>query len=406
MLSLRLNARVIAAMNTASLAEELRYLGAPQEPGILRHGDVAGLALERLGPPERDALRQAVHDTPGVASHLVAPQEPETGGRVLLIATRSALKEMAALLERPRLGQAALAAEIRQALDHYDRRRFDLRLKGRRLTVGPRPALMGVVNVTPDSFSDGGRHFDRGEAIAHGCRLAEEGADIIDVGGESTRPRSDPVSEDEELSRVLPVIEGLASRTGTAISIDTRRARVAREAVGAGASLINDVTALQGDPAMAGVAAETGAGVALMHMLGEPKTMQDNPRYDHLMADICRRLRRGIEAARAAGVPEDALLVDPGIGFGKTLVHNVAILAQLGQLRTLGRPILIGVSRKRFIGQLTGVETPAERTYGTAAACALAVAAGALVLRVHDVGPMRQAVAVASAIVQAGEEAP
>ena len=406
MLSLRLNARVIAAMNTTPLADELRYLGAPQEQSILWRGDLLGLALERLDPPEHDALGQAVHEAPGVAAHPAAPQGPETAGKVLLIATRRALREMAALLEQPRLGQAAMAAEIRRALDNYDRRHFEIRLGSRRLAVGPRPALMGVVNVTPDSFSDGGRHFDRREAIAHGCRLAEEGADIIDVGGESTRPQSDPVSQEEELARVLPVIEGLASRTRAAISIDTRHARVAREAVAAGASLINDVTGLQGDRDMAGVAAETGAGVALMHMLGEPKTMQDNPRYDHLMADICRHLRRGVEAALAAGVPEDALLVDPGIGFGKTLEHNVAILAELRQLRTLGRPILIGVSRKRFIGQLTGVETPAERTYGTAAACALAVAAGALVLRVHDVGPMRQAVAVASAIVQAGEEAP
>ena len=404
----RLNARVIAAMNTTPLAEALRYLGGRRgdEQHILWRGDVLGLALEKLAQPAREALGQAAHETPGIAAHLTASPGRAAEGSVLLLAPRQALREMARNLAGPRFGQEETAAEIRQALDNYDRRHFEIRLGARRLAVGPRPALMGVVNVTPDSFSDPGRHFDRAEAIDHGCRLADEGAEIIDVGGESTRPGSHPVSEEEELARVLPVIEGLASRAGAAISIDTRHARVAREAVRAGASLINDVTGLQGDPDMAAVAAETGAGVALMHMLGEPKTMQENPRYDHLMADICRHLRRGIETALAAGVPEDGLLVDPGIGFGKTLEHNLAILAGLGQLRTLGRPILVGVSRKRFIGRLTGVETPAERTYGTAAACALAVAAGALVLRVHDVAPMRQALAVASAIAHAGEEAP
>ena len=404
----RLNARVIAAMNTTPLAEALRYLGGRRgdEQHILWRGDVLGLALEKLAQPAREALGQAAHETPGIAAHLTASPGRAAEGSVLLLAPRQALREMARNLAGPRFGQEETAAEIRQALDNYDRRHFEIRLGARRLAVGPRPALMGVVNVTPDSFSDPGRHFDRAEAIDHGCRLADEGAEIIDVGGESTRPGSLPVSEEEELARVLPVIEGLASRAGAAISIDTRHARVAREAVRAGASLINDVTGLQGDPDMAAVAAETGAGVALMHMLGEPKTMQENPRYDHLMADICRHLRRGIETALAAGAAEDGLLVDPGIGFGKTLEHNLAILAGLGQLRTLGRPILVGVSRKRFIGRLTGVETPAERTYGTAAACALAVAAGALVLRVHDVAPMRQALAVASAIAHAGEEAP
>jgi len=405
-LSLRLNARVIAAMNTTPLAGELRCLGGGPEASILWRGDVLGLALEKLAEPEHKALSAAAGQTPDMATHVIAPVEPGAEGVVLLIATRRAIGDMLERLEKPPFGQARIAVEIRRALDRYDRRRFEIRLGSRRLAVGPRPAIMGVVNVTPDSFSDGGRHFDRDAAIAHGCRLAEEGADIIDIGGESTRPGSRPLSEEEELARVMPVIEGLATRVRAAVSIDTRHARVARRAVQAGASLINDVTGLQGDPDMAGVAAETGAGVAIMHMLGEPKTMQDNPRYDHLMADICRYLRRGIEAAVAAGVPEEAILVDPGFGFGKTLEHNVAILAQLGQLRTLGQPILVGVSRKRFIGRLTGIATPAERTYGTAAACALAVAAGALVLRVHDVAAMKQALAVAASVAHAGEEAP
>ncbi|MBL7140085.1 MAG: dihydropteroate synthase [Planctomycetes bacterium] len=262
---------------------------------------------------------------------------------------------------------------------------------------------MGVLNVTPDSFSDGGRFISPADAVRQAERLAAEGADLIDVGGESTRPGSDPVPEDVELERVLPVVETLASRLQVPISIDTRRARVAREAASAGACLVNDVTGLQGDPDMPAAVAETGVGCVIMHMLGEPKTMQAHPQYDNLMADICRHLRRGMQAAHDAGVPDDAVIVDPGIGFGKTLAHNLEILARLGQLRTLGAPVMVGPSRKRFIGDLTGVETPADRVPGTAAACAMAVAAGALLVRVHDVAEVRQALAVAAAVAETNE---
>jgi dihydropteroate synthase len=223
------------------------------------------------------------------------------------------------------------------------------------------------------------------------------------VGGESTRPGADPVSEEEELRRVLAVLGALASDPGVPLSIDTRRARVAREAAAAGACLVNDVTGLTGDPAMARTVAETGTGLVIMHILGDPKTMQVDPRYDNLMADICRFLRRGLAAAREAGVAEDHILVDPGVGFGKTLEHNVQILARLGQLRTLGRPIMVGPSRKAFIGKLTGVPAPAERLFGTAAACTWAAAEGARFLRVHDVKAMRQALAVAAAVAAAAE---
>jgi dihydropteroate synthase len=390
-------------MDMTPLIDELRWLA----PGAdARRADVMALAIDELTPHEDEAVAAASRGAPEVAVHRAAARHERGGGRALLVGPRDALRTLLERLDGAPADLPAIAAEIRLALDGYGRRHFDLRLGSRWLAVGPKPAIMGVVNVTPDSFSDGGRHFARQEAIAHGVRLAREGADLIDIGGESTRPGSDPVGEAEELARVIPVIEALAPRVPAALSIDTRHARVAREAVRAGASLINDITGLQGDPDMAGVAAETGAGVAIMHMLGEPKTMQIDPQYDHLMADICRYLRRGLARAAAAGVPDDAILVDPGIGFGKTLEHNLAILARLGQLRTLGRPILIGPSRKRFIGQLTGVDTPAQRTCGTAAACALAVAAGALVLRVHDVAEMKQALAVASAIAHAGEEAP
>ncbi|GAH51056.1 unnamed protein product, partial [marine sediment metagenome] len=257
---------------------------------------------------------------------------------------------------------AALGFSVADALERHARREFELVMGAYRLSVGPGPLLMGVVNVTPDSFSDGGKFLEADRAVAQARRLVDEGADLLDIGGESSRPGSDPVSEAEEMRRVLPVVETLAEAVAVPLSIDTRHARVAREAVAAGAALVNDVTGLQGDPEMARAVAETGAGIVIMHILGEPKTMQQNPHYDHLMADVVRYLRRGMALAEEAGVPENRILVDPGIGFGKTLKHNLEILAQLGHIRSLGRPILVGPSRKRFIGELTGVEAPAERT--------------------------------------------
>ena len=401
---LTFNARVIAATATASLVEEVRLAGAAAGNGFVGKAGAMAVALEQLDPRRADRLRQEMIAAGGgvsVCRRGPAAETREAG--VILIGSRGQFDALLARLAGAAGDLAAVGTEVRAALDGYARRRFEIRMGARRLAVGPGPAIMGVVNVTPDSFSDGGRYFDRQAAIDHARRLIDEGADILDIGGESTRPGSDPVAEEEEVARVMPVIEALAGSAGIAISIDTRRPRVARRAVAAGACLVNDVTGLQGDPAMAPAVAETGAGVVVMHMLGDPKTMQDDPRYDNLMADVCRHLRRGLAIAREAGVAEDATIVDPGIGFGKTLEHNVRLLARLGQLRSLGRPVLVGPSRKRFIGQLAGIESPAERTFGTAAACALAVAAGALLVRVHDVRPVRQALAVAAAIAQAAD---
>ena len=409
MLQARLNARVVAATPAAPILDEMRQAGAT-EAGIRRmmtKAEAIALAMEHIDRRQANLLKQEMLAAGGdcaVAHGVCAETAAETA--VVLVGTRRQFEALIARLAEEPFDLPAVGGEIRTALEAYGRRRFDIATSRRRLTVGPRPALVGIVNVTPDSFSDGGKHFEKSAAIEYGLRLAEEGADVLDVGGESTRPGSNPVSEDEELARVLPVVEGLAAKAAAAISIDTRRARVAREAAAAGAEIINDVTALAGDPAMARSVAETGAAVVLMHMRGEPKTMQADPHYDNLMADICRRLRQGLDAAGDAGVPRDRIIVDPGIGFGKTLEHNLQILARLGQLRTLGCPIMVGPSRKRFIGQLTGVEAPAERVYGTAAACALAVAGGALLLRVHDVAEMRQALAVAAAAARAAENVP
>ncbi|HUU10907.1 MAG TPA: dihydropteroate synthase [Phycisphaerae bacterium] len=406
MLHLRLNARVIATANTRPVLDEMGRAGTPPAESFLARTDMVAVALENVAGPEAQVLKRAMLEAGGDAS--ASPRPSDYGAdtcNVVLIGSRNQFRALLDRLAGAPAAAAAIGQEVRRALDAHGRTHFTIRMGSRRLAVGPQPAVMGIVNVTPDSFSDGGLCLESHSAVAHAQRLVAEGADIIDVGGESTRPGSDPVPEDEELARVLPVVETLASRVDVAISIDTCHARVAREAVAAGACLVNDVTGLRGDPDMAAVVAETGAGVAIMHMLGHPKTMQDHPHYDHLMADICRYLRHGMQAAVDAGVPEDSILVDPGIGFGKTVDHNLEILARLGQLRTLGVPILVGPSRKRFIGEVAGVEAPSERTYGTAAACCLAQAAGALVLRVHDVREVRQALTVAAAIAQVDENA-
>ena len=412
MLHVRLNPRIMAATDAAPLQAERhrpnrggdsRTAGAEGFPpaGFLHDG--LAMVLENLTADEASLLRRAMAETGGLATSLAESNGDGGTSHLLLAGSTGQFHSLATALTESSPPCPDLGREIERAVEGYGRRRFTLRLGARRLAVGPQPAIMGILNVTPDSFSDGGRYLNPAEAVAHAERLVAEGADLIDVGGESTRPGSEPVPEAEELRRVLPVVETLASRLDVPISIDTRHARVAREAASAGAAVINDVTGLLGDPEMPAAVAETGAACILMHMLGEPKTMQHNPRYDNLMADICRSLRRGLQAAADAGVPEEAVIVDPGIGFGKTLEHNLTILARLGQLRTLGVPILVGPSRKRFIGDLAGGVAPEARVPGTAAACSLAVAAGALLVRVHDVAEAVQALAVASAVLQAAE---
>ncbi len=261
------------------------------------------------------------------------------------------------------------------------------------------PSIMGVVNVTPDSFSDGGRFLAAADALAQGLALVREGAAIVDIGGESTRPGSEPVAADEELRRVLPVVEALADRVGVPISVDTTKAEVARRALGAGAALINDVSALRADPEMVEVVAELGAPVCLMHMLGAPKTMQQDPHYDDVVDDVLQFLEERMAFALARGVAEDQLLVDPGIGFGKTVEHNLTLLRHLDRFVALGRPVVLGTSRKRFLGAILGSE-PGERVIGTVATTVVGLLAGAHVFRVHDVKPNFEALRVALAVLE------
>jgi dihydropteroate synthase len=257
--------------------------------------------------------------------------------------------------------------------------------------------IMGVVNVTPDSFSDGGAFLDRDAAVNHGLRLAFEGADLLDIGGESTRPGADPVPEREELDRVIPVIKGIRAHNGVVrVSIDTSKAAVAAAALDAGADYVNDVTALRGDPEMAALVAERGVDVCLMHMLGTPRTMQAEARYDDVVADVKAFLEQRIEAAVAAGIALERIEVDPGIGFAKNVDHNLELLGRLRELTALGRPLVLGTSRKSFLGAITGRET-AERMPATLATVVMGYERGAEVFRVHDVAPARDALAVAAA---------
>lgn len=269
--------------------------------------------------------------------------------------------------------------------------------KDRLIEFPDRPLIMGVVNVTPDSFFDGGRYLDTEAAVAHAVRLVEEGADLLDVGAESTRPGADVVSEAEERRRAIPVVTAVAKAVTVPISIDTSKAAVAREALDAGAVLVNDVTALRGDPSMVDVVARTGAGIVLMHMRGMPHTMQQAPSYDDVIGEISAFFEERIRFAMAHGIVGRQIILDPGIGFGKLLGHNLTLLAQLHRFACFGCPLLVGVSRKAFLGQL--VDRPVQdRQWATAAAVALAVDRGAGILRVHDVSAMNDVVQVTVAI--------
>jgi len=261
--------------------------------------------------------------------------------------------------------------------------------------------VMGILNVTPDSFSDGGRFLEPAAAIEHGRALLAEGADIVDVGGESTRPGAREVSAQEELARVRPVVEALAAESGNrgaVISVDTSKASVAAAALEAGASFVNDVTALRGDAGMVGVVAASGAECCLMHMLGDPRTMQRDPRYQDVVSEVKSFLEERLAFAVGEGVREQQVLLDPGIGFGKTVAHNLQLLARLDELVSIGRPIVVGTSRKSFLARLTTRPSePRERLAGTLATSVLAYERGASVLRVHDVAPAREALEVAAA---------
>jgi len=267
---------------------------------------------------------------------------------------------------------------------------YTLDIRGRKVKIGPEPWIMGIVNITPDSFSDGGQFLDPEKALDQALRLVEEGARLIDLGGESTRPGSTGVSEEEEIKRILPVLKKLRPRTEALISVDTRKSRVARLALEEGADIINDISALRQDPEMASVVAQHEVPIILMHMLGTPETMQLAPTYDNLLFDLKHFFLDRIRAARAQGITEERMIIDPGIGFGKTLEHNLELIKHLDYFLDLGKPVLLGPSRKSFIGLLLQ-EPPASRLEGTIVSCLVGYLNGAVILRVHDVLELKRA---------------
>ncbi len=282
----------------------------------------------------------------------------------------------------------ATRSDVLQA--RFPQRAGNWQLRTQTLEFGRRPLLMGIVNVTPDSFSDGGKFFDPAAAISRGLQLVAEGADILDIGGESTRPYAEPVTADDELQRVLAALEALAQQTRVPISIDTTKSPVARAASAAGAEIINDITGLMGDPEMIEVALESGAGVCAMHMQGTPQTMQDDPRYENVVADIFQFLAQRRDALAAAGIAPEKICLDPGIGFGKTHQHNLTLMAHCGDFHKLGCPLLVGHSRKGFLAKLLG-DKEADRTAATVGAALSLAAQGVQIVRVHNVRPVREA---------------
>ena len=319
----------------------------------------------------------------------------------IIIGTIKQIRRFTDKISSQPFGLSRIGSDIKKLFDNMSRDSFTLRTPKREISLGERTLIMGIINVTPDSFSDGGLFSTTSEAVEYGATMVEEGADILDVGGESSRPGSDPVPAEDELNRVVPVIRGLKKKVAVPVSIDTTKAVVARVAVESGAELINDISAMRFDEEMPKVAADCGTPVILMHMRGAPKDMQEGDlTYQSLRREIIEFLRNRIEKALVCGIDSENIIVDPGIGFGKTTEDNINILKYLREFKVLGRPILVGTSRKAFIGKITGEEVPGMRTSGTAATVAAAIMNGANIVRVHDVKIMKHVVKMADTIVR------
>jgi dihydropteroate synthase len=317
---------------------------------------------------------------------------------VILMGTLKQIRSFAEKIAMQSFVLRRISERIIEILDNLFQDSVPLRTSRREVTLGERTMIMGILNVTPDSFSDGGRFAVPELAVEEGIRMAEEGADMIDIGGESTRPGSDPVPQEEELRRVIPVIRGLAGKIDIPLSVDTMKAAVAREALAEGAEIVNDVSSMGSDECMANVVADAGAAVILMHMRGTPKTMQTGDlTYRSLQGEIIAFLQYHIEKARERGIEPVQIMVDPGLGFGKTSTDNLRLIRHLGELRVLGRPIVTGASRKSFIGHVTG-GSPQERIEGTSAAVTTAILNGSRVIRVHDVAAMKKVAVMADAL--------
>ena len=371
-----------------------------QEHGISPHP--LRLRVEGISPLIANVLKQEMLSVGGDAA---IDERALDGGieetDVILMGSHTQVgKLIVKLSDDPQL--LPLSRSLQETLDHLDRSDFTIRCRRQTFRLGERTLIMGVLNVTPDSFSDGGLFLEKDKAVAQGLRMVEEGADFIDVGGESTRPGSKPLELQEELRRVLPVIESLAREVDVPISIDTYKPEVAQRAIDAGAQIVNDISGLKFDPHLASVVARADLALVVMHIRGTPETMQQNVYYDSLFSEILLSLKESIRRAGSAGLDPEQVIIDPGIGFGKNLNDNLLIIKDLYEFRVLGRPILVGPSRKSFIGRTLGTEAR-DRLEGTLAAAAVAALHGAHIVRVHDVLQAKRAVAMADAIRSAGD---
>jgi dihydropteroate synthase len=363
------------------------------------------LTVIGLTSGQADVLRRIVRSSDSGAGSGPAPsffsKHPASSQvDVVLTGTSAELKRAVSPAMRHDDTSGSLLKRIDSLLDNYLRSDYKIDCGGKSLDLGSRTHIMGILNVTPDSFSDGGLYADTGKALAHAREMAAAGADIIDIGGESTRPGAQPLSEDEELRRIVPIIERLAAELSIPISVDTYKSNVAKKALGAGASIVNDISGLRFSPDMAQLAADHGAAVIIMHIKGTPRDMQQNPVYADVVGEVRSYLEEGIGIAVKAGVDREKILIDPGIGFGKTLSHNLTILKRLDELRGLGRPIVLGTSRKKFIGSILDIPVPEQRVDGTSATVTLGIERGASIVRVHDVARMGQVARMTDAILK------
>jgi len=394
--------RLLSVPNHEHAARELKRIGVDSY-GIVEMVPkmrTLCIGLSRLECRQANILKQEMLSLGGqaaVARGTVACSI--SGTDCVLIGTAKQFYRLCRKLMLQPFALPELAGELETLLERVDAAPTTWKTSRRSLPL-QRPLIMGILNLTPDSFSDGGRCLDPDKAFEKALRMEEEGADIIDIGGESTRPGAAPVSSDEESGRIIPVIERLAGTLKCAISVDTWKSCVASRALAAGAEIINDISGFNFDPMMAGVAAASGAGVVLMHTRGTPDKMQQDTSYDDLMAEIAAGLRASIAHARKAGVPENCIAIDPGIGFGKGAAANLELLRRLAEFKSFGLPILTGPSRKSFIGKVLGREQTDDRLFGTAAVVALSVSHGASILRVHDVRAMRDVADMAHAVMR------
>jgi dihydropteroate synthase len=355
------------------------------------------LKVERISPRTANLLKQEMLSLGGDAAVDGRGLDCSTEWTdAILMGTQKQFKKLTIKLDQYSNLQL-LGQSLKETLQNISKTQYILRCRKRTFTLGKQTLLMGVLNVTPDSFSDGGLYFDKEKAIDHGLRMVEEGADFLDIGGESTRPGSKPIGLEEELRRVLPVIESLTKKVDVPISIDTYKSTVAREAIFAGAEIINDISGLHFDPNLAKVAAKEDVPIILMHIRGTPEIMQKDVHYDSLFSQIIQYLKESIQRAESAGVDPNQIIIDPGIGFGKTLEDNLLIIKNLSEFRILGKPILLGTSRKSFIGKILNADAT-ERLEGSLASIAVGALKGAHIIRCHDVLQAKKAIAVADAI--------